>query len=308
MNEKKIIVIAGPTASGKSKLAMKLAESINAEIVSADSMQIYRYMDIGTAKPDKVERLRVAHHMIDVVDPDEPFSAARYRKEAAEAIDDIIARGGIPIICGGTGLYIRVLTRGIFEGPAEDPGYREELSALAKKKGTPLLHERLREVDPQSAEKIHPNNRARLIRALEVFKSTGRPLSAFHAEHAFSESPYDALKLYIERPRRALYERINQRSGQMITRGLLEETEALLKRGYREDLKPMRSLGYKEMAGVLNGTWSMEEATELLKKNTRNYAKRQVTWFKKEPGFLWQQIDGEKEPDKIKELIKGHLE
>jgi tRNA dimethylallyltransferase len=307
MDQKKIIVIAGPTASGKSALAMELAESFSGEIVSADSMQIYRHMDIGTAKPDKVEQLRIIHHMIDVVDPDEPFSAARYRLEAALAIDDITRSGKTVIVCGGTGLYIRVLTRGIFEGPGVDPSYREELEREILEKGTAPLHERLREVDPISAERIHPNNRVRIIRALEVYKSSGRPFSSFHAEHAFAENPYDALKLYLDRPRAELYERIKARTEQMIARGLLKETEGLLKRGYSEDLKPMRSLGYKEMVGVLNGVWSMEEATELVEKNTRNYAKRQITWFKGEPGFLRLSVDDGNALDTIKEHIKGHL-
>jgi tRNA dimethylallyltransferase len=270
-------------------------------------MQIYRHMDIGTAKPDKVEQLRVVHHMINVVDPDEPYSAAKYRDGAASVIDEISSRGHTAIITGGTGLYIRVLTRGIFEAPDVDPAYRAELEAEIEAHGTIKLFDRLKEIDPKSAENIHPNNRARLIRALEVFNATGKPLSAFHEEHAFSDSPYDALKLYIDRPRAELYERIEARTDRMIAKGLLEETRGLLKMGYKEDLKPMRALGYKEMVGVINKEHTIEEATELLKKNTRNYAKRQVTWFKKEPGFIRLQMKNDNIMDEIKEHIRGHL-
>ncbi len=304
MGQQKIIVICGPTASGKSSIAMELAESFNAEIVCADSMQIYQYMDIGTAKPSKNDRAKVVHHMIDVVEPDEPFSAAKYREEASKAVNEVIGQGKNVIVCGGTGLYIRVLTKGIFAGPERDRAFREALEIEAQEKGAGELHKRLKEVDPQSAENIHPNNLVRIIRALEVFHASGRPFSEFQAEHAFSENPYDALMLYIERPRKELYARVNARTEQMIEEGLAEETRALIARGYKEDLKPMRALGYKEMVGFINGRLSLDEATELLKKNTRNYAKRQITWFRNEGEI--NRVSPEN-IEAINERIRGHL-
>ncbi len=304
MGQQKIIVICGPTASGKSSIAMEQAEIFNAEILCADSMQIYKYMDIGTAKPTKGDRAKIAHHMIDVVTPDVPYSAAKYKDDASRAIDEIIGRGKRVIVCGGTGLYIRVLTKGIFRGPERDLAYREALEIEAKEKGLSELHKRLNEVDPVSAKNIHPNNLVRIIRALEVFHASGRPFSEFHAEHAFSESPYDALMLYIDRPRTELYARIDARAEQMIEDGLVEETEALIARGYKEDLKPMRALGYKEMVGYIGGRLSLDEATELLKKNTRNYAKRQITWFRNEQEIT--RVSPEN-INTIGEHIRGHL-
>lgn len=304
MNRDKIIVICGPTASGKSAIAEKLAQKFKAEIVSADSMQIYRHMDIGTAKPTKAERLRVAHYMIDHIEPDEHYNAAKYKEEATEAIEQIGHQGKNIIVCGGSGLYIRVLIKGIFVGPARDPEYRKLLQKEAFEKGTDVLYERLQAVDPVSAENIHPNNLVRIIRALEVFEASGKPFSEFHAEHAFAESPYHALILYIDRPRDELYERINARTDQMIENGLLEETKAILDMGFSKDLKPMCALGYKEMVGVINEEMTMEEATELIKKNTRNYAKRQITWFNKMEDLI------KVSPDNINaiiQLVREHL-
>jgi tRNA dimethylallyltransferase len=304
MGQQKIIVICGPTASGKSTIAFAQAKVFNAEIVSADSMQIYKYMDVGTAKPTKDDRAKVAHHMIDVVEPNEPYSAAKYKDDASRAIDEVIGRGKNVIVCGGSGLYIRVLTKGIFTGPERDKAFREALEIEAKEKGTNELHKRLKEVDPVSAKNIHPNNLVRIIRALEVFHASGRPFSEFHAEHAFSESPYDALMLYIERPRAELYTRIDARAVQMIEEGLVEETKALIAKGYKENLKPMRALGYKEMVEYISGRLSLDDATELLKKNTRNYAKRQITWFKNVDEII--RVSAEN-IEAINEHIRGHL-
>jgi tRNA dimethylallyltransferase len=305
MEQRKIIVICGPTASGKSKLALKLGEKFKAEIVSADSMQLYRHLDIGTAKPTKAERLRVAHHMIDHIEPDEPYSAAQYRVEASDAIEQIGHRLNNIIVCGGTGLYIRVLTRGIFEGPERDPKYRKALEEECYERGLEFLHARLEEVDPVSAKKIHPNTKVRIIRALEVFHASGIPISEFHAEHAFAESPYNPLLLYIDRPREELYTRINKRTEQMLKDGLLDETRTLIgELGYNQELKPLGALGYKEMLGVINNEYSMEEATELLKKNTRNYAKRQITWFNNMEGLVKVSPNNTNE---IITLIRGHL-
>jgi tRNA dimethylallyltransferase len=304
MEKQKIIVICGPTASGKSNAAMRIATEFKAEIVNADSMQIYRHMDIGTAKPTKADRLKVAHYLIDHVEPDEPFSAAKYREDASEIIEQIGHQGKNVIVCGGSGLYIRVLTKGIFKGPERDSEYRETLESEAFQKGTNILHDRLKAVDPVSAKNIHPNNLVRIIRALEVFHASGRPFSEFHAEHAFTESPYDALMLYMDRPRAKLYERINARTDQMIESGLVDEVKTLISLGYNEDLKPMRALGYKEIIEYIHGRLSLSEATELLKKNTRNYAKRQITWFRSV-----EELNrvSPSDIDKMNELIRGHL-
>ena len=302
MAKQKIIVICGPTASGKSTVAMRMAKEFLAEIVNADSMQIYRHMNIGTAKPTKGDRLKVAHYLIDHAEPDELFSAARYREDASQVIEQLGHKGTNIIVCGGTGLYLRVLTKGIFSGPDRDAEYRKKLETEAFEKGTDVLHERLRAVDPVSAKNIHPNNLVRIIRALEVFYASGRPFSDFHAEHAFTESPYDTLMLYMDLPRATLYERINARAEQMIENGLIEEVKTLLSLGYNEDLKPMRALGYKEMIEFIHERLTLSEATELLKKNTRNYAKKQITWFRNVEDLKRVSPDNIKE---IKELIKG---
>ena len=299
----KIVVILGPTASGKSALAVELAERFNGEVINADSMQVFRFMDIGTAKPTPEEMGPVLHHLLDVADPDEEYSAARYRAAAAAAIHNIRRRGKNVFVAGGAGLYIKALTSGLFEGPGANKRLREELLLEAQLQGPDSLHRRLVEVDPASAEKIHPNNLKRVIRALEVYLVSRRPLSEFHKEHAFKERPYDALKIGIRKEREVLYADIDSRVLRMIKDGLMAETERLLKMGYREDLKPMGALGYKEMVAVIAGRSTLEEAIELLKKNTRNYAKRQMTWFKKDTEIRWFYPE---EKEKIIAAVAAH--
>jgi tRNA dimethylallyltransferase len=280
MTEIRIVVIAGPTASGKSALAQDLAEEMGAEIVSADSMQVYKGMDIGTAKPTHADLSKVAHHLIDVVRPDEPFTAATYLNLARQAINDIAKRGKQVIVSGGTGLYIRALTDGLCDAPTEDKELRARLLETAEKEGSEALHRKLTEVDPDAAARIHSNNVKRVVRALEVFELTGRPLSEIQAEHAFADKPFQSLKLALERPREVLYKRIEERTEQMLAAGLEAETRKLLKAGYSRDLKPMQGLGYKEMVAFINNEINLDDACKLIKKNTRNYAKRQITWFK----------------------------
>lgn len=287
MQKKKIVIIAGPTASGKTGLAIELARAFNAEIISADSMQVYKFMDIGTAKPSFEERSLVRHHLIDVVCPDEEFTAARFRDAASLKIDEISAGGKNIIIAGGTGLYIKALTEGIFEGPQADWEFRKSLVETAELSGRSALYERLKKVDPAAAANIHPNNLHRVVRALEVFELSQKPMSEFQKEHAFSERPYDALKIGLKKERDALYGDIDARVDQMIASGLLEETKRLLDMGFHSDLKPMCGLGYKEMCGYLCGEYPFDEAVLLIKRNTRRYAKRQITWFKKDPGIRW---------------------
>lgn len=304
MEKSKLTFILGPTASGKTAVAVELASLFNGEVISADSMQVYRHMDIGTAKPSKEELDWVPHHLIDIVDPDEEYTAARFRKEAMGKIGEILSRGKRVFVAGGTGLYVKVLTQGIFEGPRSDNRLRETLREVARSKGNMALYERLKEVDPVSAANIHPNNTNRLIRALEVWDLSKRPISEFHREHAFSEAPFDALKIGLYRERAALYTDIERRVDEMMDRGLLDETKRLLSMGYGSGLKPMCGLGYKEMIGFLSGEYPLDEAVGLIKKKTRRYAKRQATWFRRDPEIRW--FSPERKNDII-DLVKGHL-
>lgn len=287
MGRIRVVSIVGPTAAGKSVIAMELARRFGGEIISADSMQVYRYMDIGTAKPSLKDRAEIPHHLIDIVDPDEDYSAARFRQDALKAAELIESRGNRVIIAGGTGLYVRAFLGGIFEGPGKDSLLRERLEKEAVVYGRRYLYERLSEVDPVSAKRIHPNHISRIMRALEVYYSTGRPISEFQSEHGFTENRFEALKIGVIKTRDTLYDAIEQRVQAMMRDGLLKETETLLSLGYGPGLKSMRSLGYKEMTGHIEGRLTLDEAVSELKKNTRNYAKRQITWFKKDKDVKW---------------------
>jgi tRNA dimethylallyltransferase len=282
----KIVVIAGPTGSGKSDLAMRLAERVDGEIVNADSMQIYRGLDIGTAKPPAEALARIPHHLIDIVSPDQNFTASDFRREAAAAIADIHSRGKKAILVGGTGLYIRALLEGLVDSPTGDPELRRQFADLP---GEELLR-RLSEVDPETAERLHPNDRVRIIRALEVFAQTGRPISAFRAEHGFAGSYYDALKLAIKVERQELYRRVEARVDQMMQDGLVAEVQRLLALTYTQELKSMRSIGYKEISAYLAGEITLDQAVALIKRDTRRYAKRQMTWFGRENDFIWLEL------------------
>ncbi|MEE9590982.1 MAG: tRNA (adenosine(37)-N6)-dimethylallyltransferase MiaA [Thermodesulfobacteriota bacterium] len=304
MNDIKLVVILGPTASGKSRLALQLAEGFNAEIVSADSMQVYRLMDIGTAKPTEYDRKKVPHHLLDMVFPDEDYTAARYGEDSARVIDEINSRGKNIILVGGSGLYIKILTRGIFKGPAPNWSLRRHLETLESEIGNGYLYERLKEVDPVSAAKIHPNNKIRIIRALEVHYLTNGSMSQFQREHAFSDKPYRTLKLGLRKEREELYMDIDNRVDLMVDSGIEDETRGLLEKGYGPSLKPMLGLGYKEMVAYLEGRYSFSEAVSKLKKNTRNYAKRQMTWFRNEIDIEWFPY---KESGRIVETIRRFL-
>ncbi|MGC8492228.1 MAG: tRNA (adenosine(37)-N6)-dimethylallyltransferase MiaA [Syntrophobacteraceae bacterium] len=284
------VLLAGPTASGKTTLSLALAGALGgkvpAEIVNADSMQIYRHMDVGTAKPSAEERGLVPHHLLDVADPDEPFDAARYLTAARPVIDSLRLRGVLPLVVGGTGLYMRVLTRGICSGPPSDPAVKEELLLLEKTGGlTPLYRELLR-VDPESAARIHPNDRQRILRALEVYRIGGVALSALQKPHGFSRELFPTIKIFITREREELYERIERRVEGMISAGLKSEVEGLLSMGYGPELKSMQSIGYRQMAAHIAGTLSLDEAVFAIKRETRRYAKRQITWFGGEADFV----------------------
>ena len=293
MNTKpRIIAVGGPTASGKSALALSLAERLNGEIISCDSMQIYKGMDIGTAKPTAEELSRVPHHMIDVCDPTVNYSAADWAEGAAKAIEDVIARGKAPVICGGTGMYLDALLRpsSFAETDIEredSEAFRTEMTAFAEKMGNGALHGKLREVDPESAQAIHPNNVKRVIRALEIYHLTGITKTEADRRSVLGESPYDCAVITLDyESRDVLYERINRRVDVMLQEGLIDEIKSLLTAGkLTEDTTAAQAIGYKEVLLHLNGSLTLDEAAELIKKNTRNYAKRQITWFKRYNGI-----------------------
>jgi tRNA dimethylallyltransferase len=285
----KLVIVFGPTAAGKSDLVLELAPRLNAEIINADSQQVYRQMDIGTAKPSKAERAKVPHHLIDVVDPDEEFNVARYRELAIASARDIQSRGKQVIVSGGTGLYIKALTRGLFVGPAQDKGIRKALDAEAKANGLNSLYQRLERVDSSATSWIHPNDRQRIIRALEVYQLTGKPISEWQKEHAFREreSAFSTLKIGLDRQRAELYDRINQRCDKMIEAGLVHEVKGLFDKGYSSHLNSLRSVGYRHMGLFLTDRTGLGEAVDLMKRDTRRLAKRQLTWFRGDEEIHW---------------------
>ena len=297
-----LIVICGPTAAGKTALALELAERFPVEIISADSRQVYRLMNIGTAKPSAAEQALVPHHLLDVVWPDEAFDAACFVRLAGAAIAGVLARGRLPLLVGGTGLYIRALTEGLVEVPPADPQVRAELQAYAESAGTEALHRRLAGVDAEAAAALHRNDRVRIIRALEVFTLTGQPLSAWQRDHGFSKRTYRLLKLGLTLERSALYARIDRRAAAMLAGGLVEETAALLKAGYAAELKSLQAIGYRETVRLLCGTLSPDAALVELQQATRRYAKRQLTWFRADPQMIW--VDSLRESDRIRMLIE----
>jgi tRNA dimethylallyltransferase len=250
-------------------------------------MQVYRYMEIGTAKPTREERARVVHHLLDVADPDEAFDAARYAELARPVVETLRNRGKRPLVVGGTGLYMKVLTRGICSGAPSDPAVREELLRELEQHGLPRLHEELQRVDPEAGRRLHPHDRQRLLRALEVHRLTGLPLSHWQSQHRFQRAIYPSIKIFLYRDRNVLYERINRRVRQMLDQGLLEEVRGLLEKGYAPELKPMQAVGYKQMAAHLRGACPLASAISEMERATRQYAKRQLTWFKGDPEFRW---------------------
>ena len=284
----RVVILLGPTGVGKSKLVLELAEAFGGEILSADSMQVYRYMDIGTAKPTLDEQKRVRHHLIDLVTPDQPFHAGLYRTLARKTIDQLHKNGKPIWVVGGTGLYIKVLTQGLFAHPKIDPNVRKKLKQEAEEKGEAFLYQHLKRVDPKTASQLHPHDLFRTIRALEVFDSTGIPISFFREQHRFGGRPYLTLKIGLEINREDLYRRIEERVDQMIERGFLQEVRRLMEMGYGPELKPMQSLGYKQMVQFLSKKIGWTEAVRQIKRDTRHYAKRQWTWFKADPEVCWR--------------------
>ena len=304
-----LIVVAGPTASGKSAAAVELARMIDGEIISADSMQVYRYMDIGSAKITKEEMMGIPHYLIDVADPTEDYDVVRYAREAKAALSDIISRGKVPILCGGTGFYIQAVTRDIdFSETGSLPEYREELAAYAAQHGNAALHERLRDIDPVSYETIHPNNLKRVIRALEYYKETGMTISAHNEAERQRETPYDLHFFVLNDDRAVLYDRIDKRVDFMMAEGLYDEVMYLRQMGLTRDMVSMQGLGYKEMLDCMDGKYDLDEAVRILKRDSRHYAKRQLTWFKRERNTIWiDRRDFGGDSIKIAEFMAGEI-
>jgi tRNA dimethylallyltransferase len=287
----KLVVVCGPTGSGKTGFAIRLARQFRGEIVGADSMQIYRHMDIGTAKPTPAEQAAAPHHMIDVVDPDQDFDAAAYATMATDRIRRIIARGGTAFVVGGTGFYIKALIHGLFEDGPSDPAVRRRLKQQAESAEPGVLHHRLEAVDRAAAARIHPNDTYRIIRALEVFAVTGEPLTVFQQRHGFREQRFDTLEIGLAWPRPILYDRINRRVEAMMAQGFMDEVRQLLASGYGSDLKSMQSLGYRHLAAVVRGDAALADAVTHLKRDHRRYAKRQLSWFGNRNAVHWLRPD-----------------
>ena len=283
-----MIVLTGPTAVGKTKLSIELAKRINGEIISADSMQVYKDMDIGTAKVAPEEMQGIKHYLIDEFEPDEDFNVVKFKEYAVKYANEIYAKGKIPIIVGGTGFYIQALLYDIaFDKNEDDRTYRHELEELAKEKGNSCLYEMLKKVDPKSCEIIHENNVKRVIRALEFYQQTGKKISEHNEEQSQNESPYNFAYFVLNHDRKILYERIDQRVDKMVEDGLLDEVKKLYDAGYGLDLVSMQGLGYKEILKIFEGDCTFEDAVYTIKRDTRHFAKRQLTWFKREKDVIW---------------------
>ncbi|MDZ7372777.1 MAG: tRNA (adenosine(37)-N6)-dimethylallyltransferase MiaA [candidate division KSB1 bacterium] len=279
-------VLVGPTAVGKTALSLLLAEAMEAEIVSADSRQVYRYMDIGTAKPRPEDRRRVPHHFIDVRDPDEYYSAGQFGREAREKIQQLLGQGRLPLVVGGSGFYLRALFDGLFEPRISDPEVKERIRDRIRREGLPAVYAYLCRVDPEAAGRIHPNDEQRIVRALEVYEIAGEPMSHFFAQKP-APAPFGAIWIGLERPREELYHRIDRRVEEMFAAGLVEEVRQLLERGYTADLNALRTVGYREVIGYLQGEFTLDRAVYLVKRNSRRYAKRQLTWFRRDQRIHW---------------------
>ena len=286
-----LVIICSPTATGKTELAVNLASEFGGEIVSADSLQVYRYLDVGTAKPSINQRKKIRHHLIDVVNPDEEFNAAIYTGQARIIIDNLFHQGKPIFVVGGTGLYIRALLRGIIDTPAVDDKIRNHYRELGSTHGKEYLYKLLQQKDAQAAQKINPNDSVRVIRALEVLEQSGVSIIEMQKRHSFADCPYTVYKIGLQYDRQELKKRIAVRTKKMLEEGLLDEVESILDRGYSEKLKPLQSLGYKEVVEFLSGKYDWEKALHLIDRNTWHYAKRQMTWFAADKEINWYNPD-----------------
>lgn len=289
MNERPrpLIIIVGPTAVGKSSLALELAQNWKTDLVSLDAFQVYRYLDIGTAKPTPEERSRVPHHMIDIINPDEQYNAGRYAKEAGQKIAQIHQSGQIPLVVGGCGLYLKALLHGLCSGPPIDMVLRKKLQEEALTMGREHLYHRLQELDPQAAKRLHPHDSSRIIRAIEIYLQTGTTISSLQKAHSFTETYYQSKIFGLTCRRSDLYTRIEKRVEDMIEKGLVEEIKQLFERGYNQDAPGLLGLGYHQIINALEGKYSLEEAIRIIKRDTRHYAKRQFTWFQQTETVRW---------------------
>lgn len=303
----RLVVIVGPTASGKTQLSLELARRVGGEIVSCDSQQVYRGMDIGTGKATAAERAEIPHHVLDVARPDEEMTAARFVALADAAIADISSRGKPVIVCGGTGLYVRTLLLGLFEGPGANPERRAELTAKIAQSGLAAMHRWLAEVDPAIAAKIDPHDEKRIVRALEVFLETGVPMSVHQARHDHRSLPprYPVLKIGLSPERELLYQRIERRVDQMAERGLVAEVEALRAAGHRPPLRSQEAIGYAEIHSVLDGELELPQALEYIKRNSRRYARRQVSWYRSDQEVRWSPQPDAVDQDELERYLKG---
>ena len=301
----RIVLVVGPTGVGKTDAALALAGRLDAEIVSADSMQVHRRMDIGTAKPTPAQRRQRPHHLLDVVDPDEEFHAALFRKHALEAMEGIRARGRNVLVAGGSGLYVKALCRGLFAGPGPDPELRADLEREFAERGPERLFERLGRLDPDAAARIHCRDRTRVVRALEVVLGTGRPLSQWQREHGFGDRSFDVLGVGLDRPRAELYERIDRRCRRMMDEGLPDEVRGLLDMGYAPSLRSMQGVGYRQAALWVTNRIGAADALSSMQRDTRRLAKRQLTWFRADPSLHWLHPD---RVDAIGELCSAFLD
>jgi tRNA dimethylallyltransferase len=292
---KPVVVIVGPTAVGKSRIAVEVAKAFETEVLTADSRQVYRGMDVGTDKPASEERQAVPHRLIDLVDPDESFNAGLYRRQAIDEIERLYRDCRLPLVVGGTGLYVRTLLKGLCDAPQADPIMREALRQEAEDQGYDRLYARLVDVDPVIAARLHPRDESKVIRALEVYQLSGRRMSEFQQEHGFAERPFATLMIGLNRDRDMLYRRIEGRIDWQLAHGLIEETKQLLAQGYQRDSAAMKGLGYRQVAEHLAGEYDAAEMVRRFKRDTRHFSKRQMTWFRKEPGVQWLMIE-ESEP------------
>ncbi len=307
-----IVVIIGPTAVGKSQIAVQLARALRTEVLTADSRQVYCGMDIGMDKPTLDERRGVPHQLIDLVNPDEPFNVGTFRRLAIAEIDRLYGEGKVPLVVGGTGLYVRALLRGLWEGPGADWAFRGHLEEQARLKGREYLHQELGRLDPELAGRLHPHDQVKIIRALEVHHLVGQPLSAVQRQHGFSEQPFVPMVIGLTRERQALYRRVEARVDAQLAKGLVNETQGLMALGYGRHLGSMKGLGYRQIAGYLAGEYGYDEAVRRLKRDTRHFAKRQLTWFRKEPGIVWvtlaEQESVEASAARLQDLVQHFLE
>jgi tRNA dimethylallyltransferase len=303
-----LVVLLGPTAVGKSRIALQVAKHIGTDVLAADSRQVYRGMDIGTDKPTVEERQRVPHRLIDLADPDQVFNTGWYRRAAFVEIDQLYAARQLPFVVGGTGLYIRTLVRGLCEAPPADPHVRAELMKISREQRRDCLHAELVRVDPDTAARLHPNDAAKVIRALEVYRLSGQSMSAMHRQHQFQDAPFFTLLIGLQRKKEELYKRIEERIDWQLAHGMVEETQALLGRGYGRHLGAMKALGYRQVSAYIAGEYDYTDMVRRFKCDTRRFAKRQMTWFRKEPGVVWVSIEEDEPLEHAVERVVGLID